>query len=505
MRKNVREQLADLKRGKGGVEQMTLDEMFELILDDHGRPKDQRKANPTQLLFRDDPSVYKGYMGPKGCSKTSTIVGSLLMRALVQPGSKHFIARNDYNDLVTTTGLRLEEMIGRLPKGTLLDRNKNPPTQLYLRPIPTLSPEGDILDDTPSMITYVGIEAIEAGGSLEFNSGAIDEVDECAEANIRITSGWLRARGGEYCIAMAWNPTDQFHWLYSACTGLDHENRQVGEPWIKLFLPKPDENQRNLPADYYATQAKTMTEDQIVRYIRGQWGGSFKGRPVVPEYKHTVDSRPWHGRPGLIARYDKYAPVFRFLDFGYRHPYCCWSQLDWQGRLLTYREFMGSDLEIEPFIQQCEAREKQWFPQQHLKGKGGFLNYGDPAARQHKDTGSTLTVLASRGWHLQYKITSIEEGLQSIRVNLGKTVDAEPLLQIDSEGAPVLCAALRGGYHRDEKTGHKPVKDGFYDHPVDGYRYGIVGLFGVVDAVKMMEGMPRTLEYNPQLDPYGRR
>ncbi len=496
----------DLKRNKSVQEALTLDELFEKILDDRGREKADRKANPTQVLFRDDQAFFKGYMGPKGASKTSTVVGSGLMRGLVAPGSEGFIARNDYNDLETTTGKRLMEMIGRLPQGALLDRNMKPPAKLYIQGFPILSPEGDILDDRPFVITYLGVEAIEAGGSLEFNWGAVDEMDECEEANIRIMAGWMRHSGGDYCIMGAWNPTDMFHWLYPACTGLDHENRSVGEPWIKLFLPQPGENQRNLPEDYYAQQAKTMTEDQKVRYIQGKWGGSFKGRPVVPEFKMMIGATAWHGRANLMKRYDKWAPVFRFLDFGYRHPCCHWSFMDWMGRLHTVKEFMGSDMEIENFIDACTAKEKQWFPEQHLKGKGGFINYGDPAARQKKDTGSTLQVLQARGWHLNYKITSIEEGLQSIRINMNKVVDGEPQLQIDSEGCPILCAALRGGYHRDEKTGHKPVKDGFYDHPVDDYRYGIVGLFGVVDAAKMMEGLPRSLEYNPSMDPHaGRR
>lgn len=505
MRKSLREKLADAKRGRGEQQAMTMDQLFATLMDGHGRSLQERRANPTQIRFRDDDSFFKGYMGPKGCSKTSTIVGCGIMRGLFQPGSEGFLARNDYNDLETTTGKRFMEMIGRLPKGTLLDRNQKPPAKFWCQGFPILSPEGDILDDRPFCVTYLGVESIEAGGSLEFNWGAIDEIDECEESNIRIMSGWMRYPGGDYSLMGSWNPTDMFHWLYPACTGLDHERREVGEAWIKLFLPEPEENLRNLDPDYYVRQAATMTEDQRVRYIQGKWGGSFKGRPVVPEFKVMVGTQPWHARPNLMARYDKWAPVFRFLDFGYRHPCCHWSFIDWQGRLLTVKEFMGSDMEIGTFIDACTVKEKQWFPEQHLKGKGGFINYGDPAARQQKDTGSTLAVLQERGWPLNYKIMTIDDGLQSIRINMNKVVDGEPLLQIDSDGCPILCAALRGGYHRDEKTGHKPVKDGYYDHAVDDYRYGVVGLYGLVDVAKRLESLPKTFEYNSQFDPHGRR
>jgi hypothetical protein len=506
VRKSIRERLADAKRGRTKIDEMSLDQLFVHILAGD-QPAEKRRANPTQLRFRADPAKYKFYMGPKGCSKTSTIVGTGLERSLWYPGSIGSIARNDYNDLLSSTGKRLLEMIGRLPEGMLLDRNMSQPAKIWLQPIPILSPEGDIIDDTPSQINFVGMNALGPGGSFETHWMALDEVDEMEEANVRMTSGWIRTPEREswgitdtYLVMGAFNPTDTFHWLYTACTGKDHEERFVEEPWVKLFIPEPDENQRNLPSDYYALQAKTMTEDQAVRYIKGQWGAVFKGMPVIPEFKYQIQGIDWHGRRNLIKRYDRFSMLYRGLDFGYRHPYCCWSQYDHLGRLLTMKEYMGTDMEIEPFIEACIAKEKQWFPDH----KGGYQNYGDPAARQKKDTGSTLAVLGSRGWPLLYKITTIEEGLQAIRINLPKTVDGEPLLQVDSEGCPILCAALRGGYHRDD-TGQKPVKDGFYDHPVDGYRYKIVGLFGVVSKKAMTAGMPRTLEYDRSKDTYPRR
>lgn len=475
---------------------MTPEDMFGLMLDDRGRPKAERMANPTQIAFYNDESIFRGYMGPKGCSKTSTIAATGLMRAIAMPGSKGFVGRNDYNDVMTTTGLRMEEMLKRLPKGMLLDRSKAPPMQWWIQPIPTLSPEGDILDDTPAMITFVGMEALEAGGSFEVNWGIIDEANEVAEANARIVSGWLRHKGGNYFVGMAWNPTDAFHWLYQACTGKDHAGRKVGEPWIKLFIPQPRENQRNLPDEYYETQAKTMTEDQRIRLIEGKWGATFEGQPVIMEFKYGI-----HARSNLMERYDKYSPLFRTLDFGYRHPSCHWHQLDWKGRLLTIHEHLGTDVEIEPFIKECEAKEKQWFPEH----KGGYTNIGDPAAKQKKDTGSTLSVLLANGWKLNFKEgQTIEVGLQAIRVNMDKMVDGEPLLQVDKDNCPILVTGLRGGYHRDE-TGHKPVKDGFYDHSMDEYRYGIVWLFGVVDTVKLMKNMPTSLEYNARNDPFFNR
>ena len=40
----------------------------------------------------------------------------------------------------------------------------------------------------------------------------------------------------------------------------------------------------------------------------------------------------------------------------------------------------------------------------------------------------------------------------------------------------ILCEAMAGGYHMDDKTGDKPEKDGFYDHLADALRYAIINL-----------------------------
>lgn len=497
MRKSLREKLADAKRTHQETQILTLDGLYELLLDDRGRPVDQRKANPTQILFRDDPAVFKGYMGPKGCSKTSTIAGCGMLRAILQPGSKGFVGRNDYNDVMSTTGRRMEEMLARLPKGMLLDRSKAPPMEWWIQPMPTLSSEGDILDDRPSLITFIGMESIEAGGSFEVNWGIIDEMDEVKSENVRITSGWLRHVGGDYSVMGAWNPTDTFHWLYSACTGRDHQERRVGEPWIKLFVPEPKENQRNLPEDYYKVQAAAMTEDQRVRYIEGKWGGVFPGLPVLMEFKFDT-----HTKKNLMQRYDKYTPLFRFWDFGYRHPYCCWAQFDWQGRLMILKEHFGTDLSIDAFIDSCAAKQAQWFPDHKA---GNYYDYGDPAARQKKDTGSTMAALYAKGITLRWKITTIDEGLESIRKHLmrlvGPSDDQEPSIIFDQDGVPILIRALRGGYHRDE-DGQKAVKDGFYDHPVDAFRYGVVNVLGVIQAPNLLKSMPQSLEYRREDDKF---
>lgn len=511
MRKSIREKLADLKRSKDTARTMSLEELILLMLDP--RPPGQRQMNPTQRAFIFDTSPVAGFMGPKGSAKTSAGCAAGFIRALMQPGSKGVVLRKDYNDLKQTTRLRFEEMLRRLPKGTLLDRSKEPPEQWYIQPVPLLNPDGSILDDTPSLITFAGLESLEEGGSIEADWAFIDEASEITEASLAAVLGWGRnipawaqtlaqtKNSGFYRTMLAFNPTDTFHWLYTACTGLDYQGRKVREPYIKLFTPLYRENQRNLPADYYDRLAATMPADMRQRLVEGQWGAMFEGDAVFREFKRELHIK----RKLFESRFDVNAPLLRFWDFGYRRPYVVWAQLDNKGRLLHFKEFMGENIEIGPFVEQARTREKLWF-QDHRD----FIDYGDPAARQKKDTGSTLTVLADKGIALRYRVgMTIEEGLATMRVWFERIIDGEPAIQYDDEGCPILIRALSGGYHYDRNDitlEKKPVKDGFYDHPVDADRYGINGIFGPTPKIpeSVVREFPGSLEYDVKQDTYAR-
>ena len=511
MRKSVVEKLADMKRKHTKPTEMTLEDIFLLLLDGD-RARDQRQANPTQRAMAFDPIIvgangrpdtklnfkYYGYMGPKGCAKTSTICSVGMMRSMFTPGSKGFVGRADYNDLKGTTRLRLAQMLGRLPRGTLLDRSKDPPEKWIIQSVPVLSPEGDIINDDPSEITFIGFNSLDEGGSYEFDWGVADEATEISRDSMTAAGGWMRnmPRGwtpesaeGRYRIYLAYNPPDNFHWLYTAHTGLNFEGRRVEIPWIKLFLPTPRENQRNLPLGYYEEMARSMTEDQRIRLVEGRYGCLFEGSPVVPQFKYDVHARD------IADRYDPYSPLYRFWDFGFRHPFCIWAQHDERGRLLHLREKMGQDIEIDPFVDEIRRIEAQ-----HFKNHKDFRDYGDPAARQKKDTGQTQKRLLDKGIVLQYKTgRTIDDGLQIMRIEMNKMIDGEPALQYDKNGVPILIAALRGGYHVDD-TG-KPVKDGYYDHPADTDRYGIDNVTGGSgSASTMLVNMPLSLEYRADQD-----
>lgn len=497
MRKSAHEKRIEAKRKGAQDITMTMEDLMLLLLD--GGPKDQRQANPTQRAFIYDPDRIKGYMGPAGCAKTSTLCAGEWLRALLTPGHKGLVARANYNDLMDTTGLRMTEMLNRLPKGVLLDRDKSPPMKWYIEPVPTMSPEGDILCDDASTFTFMGLQ--DGLGSYEFDSAIIDEVAEVDEARVHEVNTRLRnlpkswpAGFEAYAINMAYNPPDKHHWLYTACTGKDYQERKVKEPWIKLYVPNSRENIRNLPAGYYENLAKSLPEDMRLRLIEGLWGSTFEGQPVYPQFKYDL-----HALVGVAAKYDPYSTLYRFWDFGFRHPVCLFAQIDDQGRLLILREKQGQNMDIHEFAPLIKTLTEKWFP-----GARDIRDYGDPAAKQQKDTGSTLVALSRHGITLRYKRSFIDDGLREVRLWLERMIGGEPAIQFDREFCPILCDAMRGGYHYPKELGGaadaKPEKDGFFDHSADAFRYGVINVFGSGVDFNSVSSLPASLEYSPEAD-----
>jgi hypothetical protein len=343
----------------------------------------------------------------------------------------------------------------------------------------------------PSHITFMGLK--DNKGSYQFNWAIVDEADECDQQAIQLVQTRLRAPGGNYKLMVAFNPPDKHHWLYTACTGRDFREQKIAEPWLKVFLPQPNENVANLPADYYQRLAGGLQEDQIQRLVKGEWGSTFEGQPVYREFKYA-----WHAKENL--NFDHYRPLYRFWDFGYNAPYCGFAQTTWNGGLRILAEVQGAKIEATPFIKNVQAETTRLFPDAEE-----ILDFGDPAVAQHKDTGQTLALFLKAGITMRYRRSHIDQGVKALRELLGRTVEGEPAFVIDKQKCPILIASLRGGYRMDDK-GQKPVKDNYYDHSADALRYLIVNVFynGVASDQGRRGGgygyVPESIEYSAEDD-----
>ena len=483
---------------------MGTEDLLKLMLDEEDRPPAKRLINPTQAAVIVSKDFINFYKGPAGCAKTSTGVAAILMRLITEPGSKGLIARQDYNDLKGTTLLRAISMRDRLPPGILLDRDKQSPETWYLSPIPYRRRDGT-WDDRPSELRFMGLK--EGLGSYDFNVAFLDEADEISDSALNQVITRMRTKSaafyrdlapmpteddpeardtrGYFSIYLAFNPPEKTHWLYTACTGRDYQENEVKKPMGRLFEPNPKENVRNLPTNYYQNLIDTLPPDQVERYVNGEWGATFPGTPAIRTFSKAI-----HCKDNL--EFFPEGTLYRFWDFGYRHPFCLWAQVSVHGRINWLREHMGKDVIVGAFARRVKAITAQHYPD-----AAKVIDIGDIAVKQRKDTGSALGELWREGIRMMYQSQSIDRGLKLLRRLFSEYIDHEPTMQIDRKNCPIFISALAGGYHMDE-TGAEPVKDGFYDHPIDTARYGVVG---VIEPRNLgTEKMPASAEYDPAYD-----
>jgi hypothetical protein len=479
IRKSLAEHLRDASVKKVPTQQLDYNGLLTRILG--------KKPRITQGKFINSPAPFKAYKGMAGCAKTSTVAGSIVLRALLQPGFRGAIGRYDYNKLMGTTAQRVEEMLQRVSPSCIVGRDKTPPMKLQIQ----------AFDGSVSTIDFIGLK--EYPGSYEWHRVAVDEADECDERTIQGLKSRLRAPSPEgvnpnYGLDLAFNPPDETHFLYEACTGKTHDGK-FAEKWLELFEPSEGENDENLPIGYYEANFKGMPQDMLDRLKHGKWGASFKGAPVYPQYStrlHMVENIPFDGD----------LPLLRFWDFGYRRPACIFVQMDDEYRLRVLAEILGENEEAKPFIEKVKA-----FTNRNFRA-GGFLDFGDPAAVQKKDTGSTLTVLENAGIHLIFCASTIENGLRKVRFLLERIIKGIPAITVSRKNAPITSRMFQGGYRLGPN--HRPLKDGFYDHIADAFRYGVYNIFNddgdpnalpewtreAGEAKILGAGIPESIEYS---------
>lgn len=478
MRNSKLEKLRNARRKE--AKQTTVSSWDELLAIMLGGP-----LNPTQRETIYDTHRITGYMGPEGVAKTSTGCAKGLLRALTQPGSQGIVARKDFNDLLKTTMQTMQDMLNRLPPGILIDRDKQPPVRWWIQPM---------VEGPPSEIVFTGLKEELSGHAYDW--AYVDEADEVEEQPILRLDGRMRSqaslKNNAYSLLLTFNPPPKTHWLYTACTGYDAEGRYIRDPWVHLYRPKPQENNHNLPIDYFERRLASYSEDMKQRLVYGEWGSVFDGEAVYREF-----SRKLHVRR---LTYNPNYRLFRFWDFGYNRPCCIFAQMDAEGRLLVLRCILGNKEEIGPFAARCKSITAQYYGE----SINNVTDYGDPAVAQHKDTGSTQMELTKANITMlyTYQTRDMDMSLRAVRTQLERMIRGEPALQFDEEHAAILIDALAGGYRKD-KQGLKPLKDGYYEHPADAFRYGVFNVFGGMSQIPVVPGStryPDSLAYDARQD-----
>lgn len=175
-------------------------------------------------------------------------------------------------------------------------------------------------------------------------------------------------------------------------------------------------------------------------------------------------------------------------DYGYHFPCCVISQIDSKERWNILDCLLGADELIDAFGE----RVKQYLNLNYL----GFSvrNFGDPAGEQESDksTRTSAMILADVG----FKVTSIPSNSNQANYDARKSIiekklktliDGIPALTInDTPANQIIIEAFEGGWHYPEasNTGfidEKPVKDGYYEHPINCIDYIAVNTFKAIE------------------------
>lgn len=424
---------------------------------------------PTQREYIFAPERICWYTGPWGVAKTSSLVASIVIPALLYPGTTWLIARATWWSLEETTLKRFLQCMARFP-GIILDKQTGPPARYWLASA-MMDEHGEPCE--PSQIIFHGLDDLEKLGGTEFTGVGIDEASELDEPMVATLNGRLREKKlheerpeGPFFLRMVSNPVRRSHWLHRKfCNEQDCDP----EPWGRKFRPRPNENDHNLPPGYHEEQARGLSPEMRLRFIEGECGPDPSGQPVFPEFRHSLHvgdlGKPQPGQ------------MIRGWDFGRRRPAVVWAQAH-AGKVNRYACDLGENKHLEVYTRHILEKSSLLFP--HATS---WIDFVDSHGTQLKDTSdkTSIDILRSFGLRPRYRDVGIDTGLSLMSKGLCTLVDGRPRSMYDRVGCSLLIEGYAGGYSYDmPRPGHaakeKPVADGFYEHLMDADRYIEVGL-----------------------------
>lgn len=323
--------------------------------------------------------------------------------------------------------------------------------------------------------------------ALNLSGFAIDEASETIQDHFKMLKGRLRLANipkGHHRGILVSNPPDKTHWLYKEFNG----HNDVNDTDVYMIII-PTYSNPYLPEDYIPNLEKDYDASWIARYLQGQFGFVLRGDPVYDNFQELLNGQPWHVGPTNFIRG---RPVYRDWDFGWHHPAVTWSQNDLEGRWRIHRELMGEKIYIQDFAPQVIKLSNESFP------GAEFIDYCDPAGKQKSDKNKRSTVqILEDEFRIKpvSRFSWVHDGILIIQSKLNKMTAGEPDLMINKEHCPILYNGFLGGYARGVATDGKqmgswePIKDGYYEHPMDAIRMGAINRFGSNSTNQMARSM----------------
>lgn len=286
-----------------------------------------------------------------------------------------------------------------------------------------------------------------------------------------------------YCAKLAENNPDENHWTYRRFV-------EAGDDTFRIWQPDQPENEKNLPADYYANLRRTWLHrpDLVRRFVEGEFGFQLQGKAVTPQW---IDKM--HLATGLI-------PIPRvelvcLWDFGL-NPTFIVTQKTPLGNWLILDALVGDGIGaselIESAVKPLLAERYRNFALRHI---------GDPAGKEREQTSSARSAVkllkTELGGTWRDGPVRLNERLLPLQAILTRTLNGKGLVLVDKVRANAVWQALRGGWHfhvaRTGVISGEPVKN-IHSHPGDAMGYGAARLF----PLGKLQQLPFGAQVGPQ-------
>ena len=428
---------------------------------------------PTVKQFMEDDAFVRCIMGPFGSGKSSGCSVELLRRACQQAPfggirrTRWAVIRNTYRELADTT-IRtfrdwIPESLGEFSVNQNIFRAR--------------------FNDVEAEFLFRALESPEDVKkllSLELTGAWINECKEVPRAILEALTGRVgrfpsKVLGGPSWsgILMDTNPCDLDHWLYD----LFFQRK----PESYSFFNQPGgrtpeaENIENLPADYYKKLALGKTTEWAKVYVDGEFGFVMDGKPIYPEFQHSIHVRPHEDLPVLPRHF----PIIVGVDFGLT-PAAVVLQTDSDGQVQVLDELVTDDMGAVRFAQRLGLKLRgPDFGEHTVRG------YGDPAGMQRSqvDERTPFDVMLANNLPISPAPTNDwqlrREAVARLLTTL--TMRGRPALVI-SDRCQQLVKAMGGGYcfrrlavgGVGDRYADSPDKNKF-SHVAEALQYAAVG------------------------------
>lgn len=414
--------------------------------------------------------------GSVGSGKTWCAFGEMAPILLDFPGATVLGARRTYNEIDDALYTPACNFLDRF---NVPYRTNKKLTTLYLN-------NGSTFRMRSAEKTAVGTsDKADHLGGTEYSGAVLDEADEIPEEFAKTVAGRMRQKVGvtRKVIIYICNPPGKDHWLYQWFF-VDNDPNDPKSRYRAVHMPV-QANVAHVGQAYIDSIHGDYIDNPALylRMVKGHFGPAVKGHPIFSQSFsqeiHVASTEIWRN-------WNRDLPLQRCWDFGWRRPAVVVFQDDTDtGQLRIFRSILGSKVLLDTFADRILHLLNKDFP------GAKWEDYCDPAGKQRTDRSrkTSIDILRGKGLRPKHRRTAVEYGLSIIGEQLGTFIPYKrgpvPALIVDPSCKDLIDAfaygyceeksKTEGGtFQETAETPMKPVKDGYYEHLMDAFRYGII-------------------------------